>query len=190
MIARKKGRNTVIRRSLTIAFLNCLIFFFPHPSQAQIYEINGSPFATEGAPLPTHIKALNEKMIIVDPREHAWGAYSPKGKLIRWGIATAGADSCSDSNLSCRTKIGKFRIYSLGSEACSSNKFDNAPMPYCMFFNGGQALHGSSDVEFENVSHGCVRVHVDDAKWLRYHFVEGPTINNHFRGTMILIRAY
>lgn len=178
------------RRSLPIAFLICFTIFFPLILYAQIYEINGSPFATEGAPLPQHIKATFEKMIIVDPREHAWGAYSPRGKLIRWGIATAGADSCSDSDMTCRTKIGKFRIYSLGSEACSSNKFDNAPMPYCMFFNGGQAIHGSNDVEFENVSHGCVRVHIDDAKWLRYHFVEGPNLTNHFRGTSILIRTY
>ena len=63
-------------------------------------------------------------------------------------------------------------------------------MPYCMFFNGSEAMHGSSEVEFENISHGCVRIHVSDAQWLRYHFVEGPVAANNYRGTRIIIRPY
>lgn len=153
------------------------------------YEISGSPFATEGAPLPQTIRTA-EKTIVVDPREHVWGAYSPRGRLIRWGIATAGKDRCEDSDGSCRTHAGHFRIYSLGSESCVSNKYDDASMPYCMYFNGGQALHGSSNVEFSNLSHGCVRMHIDDAKWLRYHFVEGPTPANLYRGTQVIIKPY
>jgi lipoprotein-anchoring transpeptidase ErfK/SrfK len=63
-------------------------------------------------------------------------------------------------------------------------------MPYCMYFSGGEALHGSTDIQFENISHGCVRIHIDDAKWLRYHFVEGPTMANNFRGTKVTIKSY
>ena len=63
-------------------------------------------------------------------------------------------------------------------------------MPYCMFFNGGQALHGSNQVVRANASHGCVRVHVSDAKWLRYHFVEGPSAANFYHGTKIIIKPY
>ena len=63
-------------------------------------------------------------------------------------------------------------------------------MPYCMFFNGGQALHGSSDIQFDNISHGCIRLHVDDAKWLRYQFVEAPGVANNYRGTKVVIKSY
>lgn len=159
-------------------------------SVSQADEINGSPFATDGAPLPQHLKSHGEKVIFVDPKEHAWGAYNANGKLIRWGIATAGASRCADSGLSCRSKTGSFRIYSLGNSNCVSLKYEGAPMPYCMYYHGGEALHGSNDVQFENISHGCVRIHNDDAKWLRYHFVEGPTFVNHYRGTKVIIQSY
>jgi lipoprotein-anchoring transpeptidase ErfK/SrfK len=59
-----------------------------------------------------------------------------------------------------------------------------------MYFSGGQAIHGSNEVVFDNVSHGCVRVHVEDAKWLRYQFVEGPNPANRYRGTRIFIEPY
>lgn len=173
-----------------IIFLISLLQLFSFSAQAQVYEINASPFSTEGAPLPERIKTHGEKVILVDPREHVWGAYKANGVLVRWGIATAGADACPDSSDSCRTKTGEFRIYSLGSESCVSNKYDGASMPYCMFFNGGQALHGSSDIQFNNISHGCIRLHIDDAKWLRYHFAEGPALANDYHGTKVIIQSY
>lgn len=157
---------------------------------AQVYEISGSPFSVEGAPLPNYIPHNIEKVIVVYPHKHVWGAYKANGRLVRWGIATAGADQCLDSSASCRTKTGDFRVYSLGSVDCVSKKYNDAPMPYCMYFNGGQALHGSGDIQFDNVSHGCVRLHVDDAKWLRFHFVEGPSSTNHYHGTRVVIKSY
>ncbi len=164
-----------------------LMLFIAHTVFA--IEISGSPFATDGAPLPKHIKG-SEKTILIDPREHVWGAYNAEGKLIRWGIASAGSKRCADSKQSCHTRVGAFRIYSLGNSNCISHKYNGAPMPYCMFFHGSEALHGSYNVEFDNISHGCVRIHVDDAKWLRYHFVEGPSLRNHYRGTRVIIRSY
>jgi len=146
------------------------------------------------SPLPQRIKSSGEKFIFVDPREHAWGAYDAKGILVRWGLATAGANWCSDIDKACRTRSGSFRIFSLGDETCYSRKFPvpdgGAPMPYCMYFNGGQALHGSDEVVYGNESHGCVRMHVSDARWLRYHFVQAPNSSNHYRGTLVVIRPY
>lgn len=158
--------------------------------RAQVVEINGSPFATEGAPLPAYHKTGNEKMILVDPRNHLWGAYRQNGRLLRWGIATTGSDTCPEGDGSCRTSVGSFRVYTRGDENCQSQKYNNAPMPYCMYFNGGQALHGSSDIHFANKSHGCVRVHLDDAKWLHDHFVELPNNSNGYRGTIVQIMPY
>jgi lipoprotein-anchoring transpeptidase ErfK/SrfK len=178
--------------SIIPAILFCLISPFAYGSQT--IEVSGSPYATDGTPLPAHVRTQGEKLILVKPNAHAWGAYNARGKLMRWGIATAGSQQCNDTRQSCRTKTGYFRVYSAGDVGCVSNKFPlpdgGAPMPYCMYFSGGQAIHGSDEVAFENVSHGCVRVHVDDAKWLRYHFVEGPTLANQYRGTRVLVEAY
>ncbi|MBV9575844.1 MAG: L,D-transpeptidase [Gammaproteobacteria bacterium] len=160
----------------------------------RVHEIDSSPYASNGAPIPAAIKAQGEKLILVDPKEHAWGAYNATGQLIRWGLATAGANWCNDTGRPCRTKEGVFRIYSSGDETCISTKFPipegGAPMPYCMYFNGGEALHGSNEVVYDNVSHGCVRLHVSDAKWLRYQFAEGPNATNHYRGTKVIIKSY
>lgn len=127
-----------------------------------------------------------ERVIIIDPRKHKWSAYAANGKLIRSGMATAGSSWCPDIGKPCRTKIGVFRVYSLGSSGCYSKKFPvgrgGAPMPYCMFFNGGQAIHGSYNVVPANVSHGCIRVHVSDARWLRFNFINV--------GTKVVVRPY
>ena len=144
--------------------------------------------------LPQSINPPGEKVIIIDPRVHAWGAYNAQGKLLRSGLATAGGKWCRDIGRSCRTKAGSFRIYSLGSSSCISHKYPlphgGAPMPYCMFFNGKQGLHGSNEVVYGNISHGCVRLHVGDARWLRFQFVEGPNASNHYQGTRVIVRSY
>lgn len=47
-----------------------------------------------------------------------------------------------------------------------SRKYDGAPMPYAVFFNGGIAVHGTSELRRlgRPASHGCVRLHPDNAK--------------------------
>jgi lipoprotein-anchoring transpeptidase ErfK/SrfK len=49
-----------------------------------------------------------------------------------------------------------------------SKKYDNAPMPYSIFFHGGYAIHGTTDLKRLGriASHGCVRLHPDNAKAL------------------------
>src|SRR5688500_3324470 len=79
---------------------------------------NGSIYA---ARLPQHITPPGEKLIMVNPRLHAWGAYSPEGNLIHGGLASAGANWCSDLGRACRTRSGSFRIFSLGSASCKSS---------------------------------------------------------------------
>lgn len=147
------------------------------------------------SPFPRQISAPGEKIIVVDPNVLAWGAYDPDGMLVRWGPASAGQKFCEDVEKPCQTKAGEFRIFSLGSSDCYSTKFPlpdgGAPMPYCMYFNNGQALHGEpSGLPGYNASHGCVRLYVSDAEWLRYDFVEGPSASNKYRGTRVIVRAY
>ena len=46
-----------------------------------------------------------------------------------------------------------------------SRKYDNAPMPYAIFFNGGYAVHATFDTRRlgRPASHGCVRLHTANA---------------------------
>ena len=147
------------------------------------------------SPLPMQLDDAEEKTIVFDPKAFAWGAYDSDGTLVRWGPATGGSGWCKDIGHSCRTKPGSFRIYSMGSSNCISSKFPvprgGAPMPYCMFFHGGQALHGSpGQVVKCNVSHGCVRLFVQDAEWLRYDFVEPHSEGNSYKGTKVIVKSY
>lgn len=46
-----------------------------------------------------------------------------------------------------------------------SRKYDNAPMPYSVFYNGGYAVHGTNHVRSlgRPASHGCVRLQTGNA---------------------------
>ncbi|MEZ5870526.1 MAG: L,D-transpeptidase [Nitratireductor sp.] len=49
-----------------------------------------------------------------------------------------------------------------------SKKYHNSPMPYSIFFRGGYAIHGTGAVKAlgRPASHGCVRLHPDNARTL------------------------
>jgi len=135
--------------------------------------------------VPQHL-ATGEKTILVDPNVHAWGAYAADGHLVRAGLAVAGADYCPDLHRRCHTASGTFRIHSLGSASCKSSIFPiprgGAPMPYCMFFHGGEGLHGSYELGEANMSHGCVRMEVSEADWMRHNFANV--------GTKVIVKPY
>ena len=131
------------------------------------------------SPLPTHIDPPGRKVIIVSINDLAFGAYNADGTLAHWGPISAGKGFCSDIHRRCGTPAGKFAIYAKQGSGCVSRKFPvgrgGAPMPYCMFFHGGFALHGSPKVPGYHDSHGCVRLFTNDAKWLNQDFDEGGT---------------
>lgn len=175
-----------------IAFIVLCLFSIMLSSCAQYSGPSSDGYATQNEPprqnynerLPQTI-ASNEKTIVVSPRQHVWGAYQ-SGTLVKAGLATAGGDWCPDIHRPCHTKVGSFRIQSLGSPNCKSSIYPRprggAPMPYCMFFNGNQGLHGSYEVVEGNVSHGCVRMQVQDAEWMRYNFANV--------GTRVVVQSY
>lgn len=129
------------------------------------------------SPLPAQIDPPGEKVIIVSISDLAFGAYNSDGTLQHWGPISAARGYCPDIGRGCHTALGKFHIYTKQGSGCVSTKFPvgrgGAPMPYCMFFHGGFALHGSHEVPGYNASHGCVRMFVSDAKWLNQEFTAG-----------------
>lgn len=170
-----------MRRSLILSLAGLALTFISFNTQAD-------------RGLPSRISPPHERLILVDPKLHAWGAYDRNGELVRSGLASGGADWCADIDRPCRTKTGVYRIYMMGDSRCYSSRFPipdgGAPMPYCMYFNGPQALHGSPRVVAGNISHGCVRVQTPAAKWLRYNFVEQPNYSNNYQGTLVVVRPY
>jgi hypothetical protein len=61
------------------------------------------------------------------------------------------------------TRTGWHVIYWRNKDHVST-LYDNAPMPYAQFFDGGQALHGRPDDLFDGGgSAGCVNLRLDDA---------------------------
>ncbi|PZQ83372.1 MAG: hypothetical protein DI549_08480 [Ancylobacter novellus] len=58
-----------------------------------------------------------------------------------------------------RTPVGTYQPQRM-HRRYFSRKYDNAPMPYAIFFNGGYAIHGTKDVKRlgRPASHGCVRL--------------------------------
>lgn len=64
-----------------------------------------------------------------------------------------------------RTPSGNFKPQWL-SRMHYSKKFDDAPMPYSVFFKGGYAIHGTTSISRlgSPASHGCVRLHPDNAR--------------------------
>ncbi len=162
IMMRLNRMNIQLHRGMVIA-----VFKEP-PKDAQLLDY--SPFKKK-------IDAPGEKVIMVslDQDQQAFGAYDTDGHLVYWGPVSGGRGYCPDIKGACHTAVGSFSIYRKEGGGCKSTIFPigqgGAPMPYCMFFHGGFALHGSFNVPGYNDSHGCVRLFVEDAKWLNENFV-------------------
>jgi hypothetical protein len=145
------------------------------------------------APFPLKIQSIHEKQIIIDQNKLAWGAYDADGHLVKWGPISSGSTRCSDnSSHSCLTLTGMFRMFSKEDSRCRSDVYPigrgGAPMPYCMYFHKGFALHGAQDVPGYRASHGCVRLFTRDALWLNQEFVDILNERTNQLGTIVIVR--
>ncbi len=124
------------------------------------------------------------KAFVFDPKNLRWYAYY-NGNLINSGRASGGRFYCPDIGRPCKTPVGVFRVGHKGGPECKSSKYPvgrgNAPMPYCMFFRGGFAIHGGMVPNF-NASHGCIRVPHPDARWLSKNFLSP--------GSTVVVKSY
>ena len=136
------------------------------------------------APMPYRIEPTGKKTVMIIMSMQAFGAYDQYGYLVHWGPVSGGKGYCPDVRRRCNTPRGRFSVRSRGSAACISRKYPigkgGAPMPFCMFFYGGYAMHASTLPGY-HASHGCVRMFYEDAKWLNRSFV---TVGN----TKVIVR--
>jgi lipoprotein-anchoring transpeptidase ErfK/SrfK len=82
------------------------------------------------------------------------------GKLIhKWKVSTGKKGFSTPTGIFKPTIMEKMHL---------SRQYNNAPMPYSVFFNGGIAIHGTKSVRRlgRRASHGCVRVKTPHAKQL------------------------
>jgi lipoprotein-anchoring transpeptidase ErfK/SrfK len=63
------------------------------------------------------------------------------------------------------TPLGRYQPEWLSRDH-RSRKYDNAPMPWAVFFHEGWAVHGTTELRQlgRPASHGCVRLHPDNAR--------------------------
>jgi hypothetical protein len=82
------------------------------------------------------------------------------GEIVaEWNVSTA--------RLGARTPNGRYRPQSM-SRMHYSTLYNNAPMPYSIFYSGNYAIHGTTSVrQLGNpASAGCVRLHPENARQL------------------------
>lgn len=80
------------------------------------------------------------------------------GQLVyEWPVSTARAGKI--------TPTGSWRPQFL-SRNHRSSRYDNAPMPYAVFYSGHYAIHGTDQISRlgQPASAGCVRLHPDNAR--------------------------
>ncbi|AXS40721.1 hypothetical protein D1F64_12460 [Breoghania sp. L-A4] len=93
------------------------------------------------------------------------------GKLLHtWKVSTAARGY--------RTPVGRYTPYRI-HKMWRSRKYQNAPMPYSVFFHKGWAVHGTDAIKRlgRPASHGCVRLHPKNAKVL-YSLVREAGMQN------------
>lgn len=152
--------------------------------QLSIYDV---------APFPRYIDVNHEKVILVSQKQLAFGAYNEEGQLLWWGPISSGIRRCSSPEGNCLTPTGSFRVIRKQDIDCISTVFPvrangesgGALMPYCMHFLRGFALHGSPVVPGKKASHGCVRLFIEDARWLNEEFITLPGGDS--KGTRVII---
>lgn len=136
------------------------------------------------SPLPSKMNTHGKKLLFVNLKLFAFGAYDQNGKLLYWGPASSGAEVCPSGKGVCATVTGDFKVFRVEGKDCISHEYPlethgGDPMPYCMYFHGGAALHASTLPGFIDRSAGCVRLFNSDAKWLYERFVA--------RGTRVVV---
>ena len=97
-------------------------------------------------------------------RQEAW--FVRNGRLMRGPIPVA------TGRYGYGTELGTFSVYRK-NRMWYSTIYNNAPMPYSVFFDGGEAFHeGSVYVR----SHGCVHLSSNDAAWVYYFLQIGDEV--------------
>jgi lipoprotein-anchoring transpeptidase ErfK/SrfK len=111
--------------------------------------VSGFFSSADAASLVARIDISRQRMIVYVDGRHA----------ASWPVSTA--------RRGYRTPTGTFRPGRM-HRRYFSKKYHGSPMPYSVFFLGGYAIHGTNAVRAlgRPASHGCVRLHTENARRL------------------------
>jgi len=103
--------------------------------------------------------SADEVKVTIDLSKQRMEVYVDGYRKHKWKVSTA--------RKGYRTPVGNYKPLWI-SRMHYSKKYDNAPMPYSVFFNGGYAIHGTNELRRlgRPASHGCVRLHPSNARKL------------------------
>jgi lipoprotein-anchoring transpeptidase ErfK/SrfK len=108
-------------------------------------------------------------LVTVDRDDQLMRVYVEGDLVYVWPVSTG--------RMGYRTPAGRYSPTML-SRMHYSRRYDNAPMPYAIFFRGGYAIHGTYAVSRlgRQASHGCIRLHTANAREL-FHMIQdyGPS---------------
>lgn len=101
----------------------------------------------------------NQIVIRVDVSDQEMTVMQGGRRLFSWPVSTAGRGSV--------TPTGTFQPQWF-SRNHRSSLYDDAPMPFAIFYDGNYAIHAtfSTGMLGRPASHGCVRLHPDNARTL------------------------
>ena len=115
--------------------------------------------------------ALAERVVArVSISNHTMEVYLEGRHLFTWSVSTAKASKV--------TPTGVFKAEAL-SKHHRSRLYNNAPMPFAIFYDGHYAIHGTDQIKRlgRPASHGCVRLHPDNARIL-FQMVQAEGMEN------------
>ncbi len=138
--------------------LSLLLAGFSQPALAETSLFGdlfgGSHFGAD----PSEVRG-SHLSISIDISEQQMTVSDESGVVYTWDVSTGRRGHA--------TPTGNFRPVRM-EQIWYSSKYENAPMPWSIFFYGGYAIHGTEDVaELGHMaSHGCVRLDPKNAKLL------------------------
>lgn len=98
-------------------------------------------------------------LAVIDLSEQKMKVYKYGWPIHTWKVSTARRGYI--------TPTGTYQPYRM-HKFWRSRTYDNAPMPYSVFFHKGYAIHGTKEVRRlgHPASHGCIRLKTSNAKAL------------------------
>jgi L,D-transpeptidase catalytic domain len=113
---------------------------------------------------------LANVLAVIDTRSQTMTVSKDGERLWIWKVSTGRPGYLTPS--------GTFHPTFLDPDHASS-KYESAPMPWSVFFNGDVAIHGTIEVRNlgRAVSHGCVRLHPSHAEEF-YQLVQGEGLRS------------
>ncbi len=127
----------------------------------------GAAFLLSGFVAPSHAAVVEVHIDISSQRMSVYQNGFPRHT---WAVSTARRGYVTPTGNYRPTRMTKMHY---------SRKYDNSPMPHSIFFRGGYAIHGTGDLKRLGTpaSHGCIRLHPDNARTL-YNLVSSAGAKN------------